>query len=141
MTLGGGTAPPAAFISEAQRLRLPLQIRNHGTGVLDLQLDAHTSLAQAVVNFAEPVLAVPPGDLVSTGVDVLLPPDLHTGRPLVITVRARDADGAWATAQQQWIPECAARPAGAQPAPAPSRRPAGGPERRLDRAGRRCPSR
>jgi hypothetical protein len=94
LSLGEVTAPLAAFWPDAQRIQLPLQqIVNRGSAPLALRLDAHTSQQDIEVSFAEPGMAVSPEDTASTQVVLRMPPNLHAGRPIAITVRSRGADG------------------------------------------------
>jgi hypothetical protein len=110
LSLGEVTEPLAAFWPDAQRIQLPLQIVNRGSAPLALRLDAHTSHQDIEVSFTAPGLTVPPEDATSTQVVLRMPPDLHAGQPIAITVRARGADGAQTTAQRLILPACAVAP-------------------------------
>ena len=110
LSLGEMTAPLAAFWSDAQRVRLPLQIVNRGSLPLALQLDAHASHPDILVSFSDPNLTVFPGGHASTAVILNMPPDLHAGLPIAITVRACGVDGAQLTTHTTLIPECAVAP-------------------------------
>ena len=106
-----------------------LDIRNAASSDLTLTLDAAASHAAWGVELPDDPQTVPAGESLSVPVTIVVPPDAATDIPVRVTVRARSADGAQATAFTEITPLAGVAAVGADHRVAA----AGGPARRAGR--------
>ena len=90
-------ATVAAYWAEGQQVDVEMELTNGGQATLQLVLDAVTSHHAWRVSVGQAAITLGPGETATVPITVLVAPDAWADRPVQLTVRARDADGAQRT--------------------------------------------
>ncbi|MFP4036275.1 MAG: OmpA family protein [Desulfobacteraceae bacterium] len=100
----------AAYWPESQRIEAAVQITNHSDERLKLEFDAVSSNLDWRPDFPEADVEIGAGETRKIPMAVNIAADVRGDDPVVITVRARDQEGAQKTAVHHLVARCGASP-------------------------------
>lgn len=83
-----------------------LTVTNRGEETVDAELTVHTSDPRALVSGLPDAISLAAGDEAVLPLELVLPDDLRSDRPMVLTLGARNSLGETATVQEQLIATC-----------------------------------